>query len=141
MSTLLDLVFSNGWRSIALALLVVVGLQWVQEARLSARLAHAESALALATDTAELAGDMRAAAEVSAENWRAIAETLDQRLGALVEEVRAQQHRDAEQVRAARAAEAEANAVLAAWMDRYAQATREPSCRALLETPLCVAVD
>jgi hypothetical protein len=141
MSTLLDLVFSNGWRSIALALLVVVGVQWVQEAKLSARLAHAESALALATDTAELAGDMRAAAEVSAENWRAVAETLDQRLRALVEEVRAQQHRDAEQVRAARAAEAEANAVLAAWMDRYAQATREPSCRALLETPLCVAVD
>ena len=141
MSTLLDLVFSNGWRSIALALLVVVGVQWVQEARISARLAHAESALALATDTGELAGDMRAAAEVSAENWRAIAETLDQRLSALLEEAHAQQLRDAEQVRAARAAEAEANAVLAAWMDRYAQATREPSCRALLETPLCVAVD
>lgn len=140
-SALLDLVFANLWRSAALALLVLVGLQWVQEARLSARLAHAEAALTLATDTAELVGDMRAAAEESAANWKALAGTLEQRLRALVEETRVQKERDAAQVAAARAAEAEANTVLAAWMDRYAQATREPSCRALMETPLCVAVD
>jgi hypothetical protein len=140
-TALLDLVFANLWRSAALALLVLVGIQWVQEARLSARLAHAESALTLATDTAELAGDMRAAAEESTANWKALAGTLEQRLRALVEETRVQREHDAAQVAAARAAEVEANTMLAAWMDRYAQATREPSCRALMETPLCVAVD
>lgn len=140
-TALLDLVFANIWRSAALALLVLVGLQWVQEARLSARLVHVESALTLAADAAELVGDMRAAAEESAANWKALAGTLEQRLRALVEETRVQRERDAAQVAAAHAAEAEANTVMAAWMDRYAQATREPSCRTLMETPLCVAVD
>lgn len=41
-------------------------------------------------------------------------------------------------VRSARAAATDADRTLKAWMERYAEASRDPSCR-ILEEPLCAA--
>jgi hypothetical protein len=140
-SNILDIIRAHFWRACTLALLVLLALQWVQATKLEGDLAQARAALSIATDAVDVTNDMRAAAEESAQKWEDTAQDLRSRLVAELDKARIQRDRDAAAVAAARAAERDADSTLRLWMDRYAASVREPSCRAQMEQPLCVALD
>ena len=135
-----DAVTANLWRTAALGLLAYAGLLGLRLDNAVLRAKVAEARLETAKDAAQVLMDGRAAAELSAGQWQQTATEIRDRLHALVEQHRIQRERDAAAVAAAQAAERDADAALRWWTDRYAEAVREPSCQALMETPLCVAV-
>jgi hypothetical protein len=140
-SNALDMIRAHFWRAAALVLLVLFLLQWAQSVRLSGELEQVRAALTIATDTAEVSGEMRAAAEEAAGHWESVAADLRARLLDSIEQARVQRERDALALAAARAAERDADSTLRMWLDRYAAAVREPACAAQMEQKLCVALE
>lgn len=118
----LGIVAIVGW---ALALLLGAAL-WVQTAR------HAN-----ASGQVDRATAARDAAAVSAGNWQTLSDDFKDRLTACNADRAADRERDEAAVAAAQAAKREADAVLNAWLDRYAAATASAECAAIERLPIC----
>lgn len=77
------------------------------------------------------------AARASARDWERIAGELQRDLNARIERERVEREAAERAVAEARQIAAEADATLAFWLDRYAEATRDVECAALLSRPIC----
>lgn len=123
-------VSGNLWRTLALALLAFA---MVQSLRLDTINASAESCNVQLTD---MSADVDEALQ-SASAWQAEADDLRVRLADMVKAIEVQRERDAAAVAKANASRAESDRVLAAWVERYAAAVRNPDCARLMEQRLC----
>lgn len=133
MSTLVALwafVSGNWWRTLALALLAFA---MVQSLRLDTIKSGAESC---AVQLSVLSEDVDEALQ-SASAWQAQADDLRARLQDMVNAIEVQRERDAAAVAKANASRAESDRVLAAWVERYAAAVRNPGCARIMEQRLC----
>lgn len=129
-AALLAFVSGNWWRTLALALLAFA---MVQSLRIDTIKAGAESC---AVSLAAMSADVDEALQ-SATAWQATAETLRVRLAGMVKAIEVQRERDAAAVAKANEQRAEADRVLAAWVDRYAAAVRNPECNQQMRQRLC----
>ena len=133
MSTLVAVwafVSGNWWRTLALALLAFA---MVQSLRIDTIKAGAESCN---VQLADMSADVDDALQ-SASALQASADDLRARLQDMVNAIEVQRERDAAAVAKANASRAESDRVLAAWVERYAAAVRNPDCARLMEQRLC----
>ena len=129
-AALWSLVSANWWRTLALALLAFA---MVQSLRIDTIKSGEESCKA---QLADMSADVDAALQ-SASAWQASADDLRVRLADMVKAIEIQRERDAAAVAKANASRAESDRVLAAWVERYAAAVRNPDCARLMEQRLC----
>lgn len=130
LAALWSLVSENWWRTLALALLAFA---MVQSLRIDTIKAGAESCNVLLAD---MIADVDKALQ-SASAWQASSEDLRVRLSDMVKAIEVQRERDAAAVAKANASRAESDRVLAAWVERYAAAVRNPDCARIMEQLLC----
>jgi hypothetical protein len=129
-AALLAFVSGNWWRTLALALLAFA---MVQSLRIDTIKAGAESCK---VQLADMSADVDEALQ-SASAWQASADDLRVRLQDMVNDIEVQRERDAAAVAKANASRAESDRVLAAWVERYAAAVRNPDCARVMEQRLC----
>lgn len=127
---LIAFVTSNWWRSAALVLLVIVSVQSIRAEMIKS------SATSCAVSLRQ-AGEQIGIAVSSAEQWQQTAQKAVERLNAITEQLRVRAERDEAARKEAERRSAEADRLLTQWMQRYADAIRDPDCRRLMETPLC----
>lgn len=127
------------WKVLAGALLISLtfgGWQWVRAGRAQASVKTVAADRDLIKGTLAQTQLARTAAETTANQWQEIFQTQSEAW----KKERAELDRIAGESNAARiradAQAREADAVLNAWLDRYAKAAREPACAAFLATKL-----
>lgn len=123
-------VSGNWWRTLALALLAFA---MVQSLRIDTVMSGAKLCR---VQLADMSADVDEALQ-SASAWQASADDLRARLQDMVYAIEVQRKRDAAAVAKANASRAESDRVLAAWVERYAAAVRNPDCARLMEQRLC----
>lgn len=123
-------VSANWWRTLAMALLAFA---MVQSLRIDTIKSGAESCN---VQLADMSDDVDEALQ-SASAWQASSDDLSVRLADMVKAIEVQRERDAAAVAKANASRAESDRVLAAWVERYAAAVRNPGCARIMEQRLC----
>lgn len=130
LKSLTSFLIGNLWRTAAIALACVV--LWQQHTRSQLELDNKSM-----TEEIEHMSSQLEAAYGSAKGWETEARLAEARLATWVQkyEVDMQAERDA--TKESQKREADADASLKLWTQRYAESLRDNECRKLMETPIC----
>lgn len=137
MNLLWGFVMNDPWRAIALVLALALAGGRFAYASMHERNEALTDQVEYVTAQLDVAANAARTARSSALNWETVALDLQLRLADMVKQAQIDRENDVARVAEAQADRQQADAALADWRRRYADSLRTPSCRALMETPLC----